>query len=61
MHNTLKFLSHLISPGERHPDSEEVQAVCYSPSLKSTKALWAFLDLIGYYGSYIPILRLPST
>lgn len=51
---SLKFLGHVISPGNCRPDPDKVQAVSDFPEPKTVKELQRFLGLVGYYRNFIP-------
>lgn len=51
---SLKFLGHIISPGECRPDPDKVAAVKDFPTPQTVKELQAFLGLAGYYRTFIP-------
>lgn len=52
--HSLKFLGHIIAPGECRPDPEKIKAVTAFPEPTSVKQLQAFLGLVGYYRTFIP-------
>lgn len=57
---SLKFLGHVISPGQCRPDEEKVRAVLDYPRPSTIKQLQAFLGLAGYYRSFIPHFSLTA-
>lgn len=57
---SLKFLGHIISPGQCRPDEEKVRAVLDYPRPSTVKQLQAFLGLAGYYRSFIPHFSLTA-
>lgn len=57
---SLKFLGHVISPGQCRPDEEKVRAVLDYPRPTTIKQLQAFLGLAGYYRSFIPHFSLTA-
>lgn len=58
--NSLKFLGHVISPGQCRPDEGKVLAGLQYPRPTTIKQLQAFLGLAGYYRSFIPQFSLTA-
>jgi hypothetical protein len=50
----IKYLGHIVSPGESRPNPSLVKAIQQSPRPESIKSLQSFLGLANYYGKFIP-------
>ncbi|GFX38317.1 retrovirus-related Pol polyprotein from transposon 297 [Trichonephila clavipes] len=54
LHNTIKFLGHIIENSTVFPSPSKTKAVINYPDLKNTKDVRRFLGLTGYFRKFLP-------
>ena len=56
MQPSVEYLGHNISAEGLRPTKEEVRAICDAPAPSNVSQLRSFLDLLNYYGKFLPNL-----
>lgn len=56
MQKSVSYLSFIIDKNGLHPDSSKIDAIVRAPTPENVTQMKAFLELINYYGKFVPNL-----